>query len=526
MDLRDLLWGSRRKKFLLVSIGLCFAAGSFANIAPSWIEPSKNKKNTRQNEDQDKRFLVLPDSESKNNPLPSEVAKEIVQEDSKEVLLTDEPAVEEVSVSNLTPQATNKDLQAIAEPDFDSPIKTRFLPTDRDMSETEKQKLIQDIATNQAIDSPFELDEEAVAMMAQYDDEKDPAKKDHMLDVITRYPHMRKNVKNDASDATQTVSQGQSVSSKHAPVGRKIIQKGVSSYQAHPGSDVEAMQNVSHGKVVSGRIDYVRNDIALSQEQVEIYQHLRVHEIKAGKNASLLLEKYSNQKEFPTPLYATANGVEISQKIENKYRFPPDWNNRYSFSNDPSEDAKIASTTAQKLLLSLGTGGSITFEIVGGAVVNQAGPDFVIWENPFCYLKTKEGVTRTSADIRALFEGYIPDSAKSNQILDQFVECETEKARVSVSVEGPQGEFHSFEPCNRASSTSASRCAGYGLNLWDYDKAQKNVLKNGGDAFDLDQMDGIEEIRAIRIEDLGYHGPRGEAGFDLDAIAIVHFQSE
>ncbi|WP_235880185.1 cell surface protein [Polyangium aurulentum] len=140
-------------------------------------------------------------------------------------------------------------------------------------------------------------------------------------------------------------------------------------------------------------------------------------------------------------------------------------------------------------VLSLGRGGSIVVGFGGNAIVDGAGPDFVVFENAFY----------ASGDPASVF---------------------AELAEVSVSADGEAWETF---PCAKGDKPPLG-CAGYtpvNANR-DLDISPFDVAEAGGEAFDLAEV-GLAEARFVRIRDLEL-GPGAEptGGFDLDAVAIVN----
>jgi len=136
-------------------------------------------------------------------------------------------------------------------------------------------------------------------------------------------------------------------------------------------------------------------------------------------------------------------------------------------------------------VLSLGNGGQILLEVVGGYVIDGQGPDFVIFENPFVIA----GQTRTF----------------------------TEYARVAVSDTGVAGSYREY-PCDASSNTSG--CAGGVPTRYDPSAPLDAV---GGSTFDLAAI-GITRVKFIQITDIGTNVSYavGTEGFDLDSVALLH----
>ena len=97
------------------------------------------------------------------------------------------------------------------------------------------------------------------------------------------------------------------------------------------------------------------------------------------------------------------------------------------------------------------------------------------------------------------------------------------QSSIAVSADG---EHWTAFPCT-ASKYPYGQCAGWhpvfatadtGVDVTDPSKA-------GGDAFDLADI-GVARARFVRVRDMGARRPAccGMAGFDLDAMAAIHFQ--
>jgi hypothetical protein len=138
-------------------------------------------------------------------------------------------------------------------------------------------------------------------------------------------------------------------------------------------------------------------------------------------------------------------------------------------------------------VLSLGKGGFIVLELPFGAI-DGPGPDLIVFENAFTV-------------------------AGSGGVIFQ------EPGRVSVSADGT--EWRSF-PCD--ASAPGPGCAGmtpvHGTS--PDGGGALDPLTAGGDAFDLSDL-GVSFARYVAIEDVGGKGGAGgTAGFDLDAVVVLH----
>ncbi|HWA73231.1 MAG TPA: hypothetical protein VG937_12870 [Polyangiaceae bacterium] len=138
---------------------------------------------------------------------------------------------------------------------------------------------------------------------------------------------------------------------------------------------------------------------------------------------------------------------------------------------------------------SLGDGGFVVLEFEHNVIIDEAGPDFLVFENPF------QGSESTPETVFA------------------------ELATVSVSQDG---ETWFDYPCT-ADAYPFGACAG-----WHpvYANSKNNEIDPlspevaGGDAFDLADV-GLEWARYVRITDRP-EADGGEGTFDLDAAAIVN----
>ena len=142
-------------------------------------------------------------------------------------------------------------------------------------------------------------------------------------------------------------------------------------------------------------------------------------------------------------------------------------------------------------VLSLGLGGSIVLGFGETEIVNGDGPDFIIFENAFW---AGNDASQVWAD----------------------------PAEVSVSDDGVTWTAFPCTPDLKDLSTLEG-CAGWQPVL-SYDVSETVPLDpelTGGDAFDLEEI-GLERIRYIKIRDLSVSGATPTAGFDLDAVGIIH----
>ena len=144
-------------------------------------------------------------------------------------------------------------------------------------------------------------------------------------------------------------------------------------------------------------------------------------------------------------------------------------------------------------VLSLGVGGEIVLDFGELEIVDGDGPDLIVFENPFW----------PGGDETAVF---------------------AELGEVSVSADGTT--WHTFE-CDTAGIGDGQYpgCAGW-TPTEVFDPLEVYPLDpelTGGDAFDLDELD-VPRARFVRIRDLATSGDGITAGFDLDAVGLIHFE--
>jgi hypothetical protein len=143
-------------------------------------------------------------------------------------------------------------------------------------------------------------------------------------------------------------------------------------------------------------------------------------------------------------------------------------------------------------VLSLGSGGEIVLGFGERGIVDGAGPDFVVFENPFW------------------------PGGDATQVYAELGE-------ISVSEDGET--WLRFE-CDTTGDGAGhfAGCAGV-TPTEKYDPLAVDPLDpsaTGGDAFDLADV-GLERARFVKVRDLETLEAAGNsAGFDLDAVGIVH----
>lgn len=141
-------------------------------------------------------------------------------------------------------------------------------------------------------------------------------------------------------------------------------------------------------------------------------------------------------------------------------------------------------------VLSLGRGGRITLEFVDNEVIDEDGPDLLVFENAF--------LERPGNDPNLGF---------------------FELAKIELSSDGIEWHEIPYDTGTRKG------CAGHHpvlANVEDNDIDPTDPEKAGGDPFDLKDA-GLKVARFIRITDINNGtGDKGTSGFDLDAVAAVH----
>jgi hypothetical protein len=142
-------------------------------------------------------------------------------------------------------------------------------------------------------------------------------------------------------------------------------------------------------------------------------------------------------------------------------------------------------------VLSLGVGGEIVLDFGSRVIVDGPGPDFIVFENPFW----------AGGSAAAVF---------------------AELGEVSVSTD--LTTWLTF-PCSQQATLPGvyPGCAGWTPTL-DFNPSIVDPLdpkKTGGDSFDLATV-SAPSARYVRVRDLANSGQADSAGFDLDAIGIIH----
>lgn len=138
-------------------------------------------------------------------------------------------------------------------------------------------------------------------------------------------------------------------------------------------------------------------------------------------------------------------------------------------------------------VLSLGRGGQITLSFAPRRIIDGQGDDLVVFENSFW----------PGGNSAAVF---------------------AELGRVELSQDGEN--WHAFN-CQKDDLPPLG-CAGFSPSLECGDSASFEIEDCGGDAFDLADLD-LDFAHFIRITDLSFAGEEPSAGFDLDAVGLIHY---
>jgi hypothetical protein len=170
-------------------------------------------------------------------------------------------------------------------------------------------------------------------------------------------------------------------------------------------------------------------------------------------------------------------------------------------------------------VVSLGTGGSVTLAFTNNAIVDEPGPDFIVFENAFfCWVPASAGedygvfaeplIVEASAD-GVTWQRHAYDAAALAQV--GGIGC-TPRATVE-KLQGLAGVTPTYEGGNIVPDDLLS---------WDA-TGIGGVSGWGGDAFDLADF-GLASARFIRLidsgRDIGYPGT--EQGADVDAVVALH----
>ena len=144
-------------------------------------------------------------------------------------------------------------------------------------------------------------------------------------------------------------------------------------------------------------------------------------------------------------------------------------------------------------VLSLGVGGEIVLDFGERTIEDGPGPDFVVFENPF-----------------------YPEGDRTKVF--------AEPASVAVSIDGDEFLEYACDAEGDGNGRFAG-CAGI-TPTEPFDPLRVDPLDpelTGGDVFDLSEL-GLGEARFVRLVDRARDGTGNNAGFDLDAVGLIHFR--
>jgi len=139
-------------------------------------------------------------------------------------------------------------------------------------------------------------------------------------------------------------------------------------------------------------------------------------------------------------------------------------------------------------VVSLGKGGEIILGFGGSSILDGAGPDFIVFENAFYVGGDPTKPFKELGEVSASEDG------------ETFVPFPCAKAA------------YPFDGCSGWRAVVANPETG--VSSFDPEVA-------GGDPFDLADI-GLSSARLLRIRDISSYGSAPNAGFDLDAVAIIN----
>lgn len=402
--------------------------------------------------------------------------------------------------------------------------------SDPEVSEREKQAMRKELAQG-AMEVPYEVSDAEINLYDKYEKGKiTPEEKKSLIGAVMQFRTKPNRASKDKDGEETSKSKNEtastssnSKSSKSSSYGwyantKAALNQNKENESTNEVKDEEVVAGLKYGSVDNDETWFESRPRAPLPENLQYtHENLKIYQFVAGTNAGMIATTYNGIEK----LYERVD-ANLEKAFHEQYRLPPDWSTRYRFDQDPGEEAKKARFFSNKMTYSLGTGGAVTFEVTKGAIVDKPGVDFMLWSNPFCYLNTPEGKEAVSKDAKANYKNYQPSSGTVASKLDDYVSCYYENAKVFVSSVGPKGPWDAIEPCQKGINPIGSACAGYGMNLWNVDPSLSNLTK-GGDKYDLEKW-GISAVKAIKIVDLGNQGYAAQAGYDLDAIAMINYQ--
>ncbi|MCC7460112.1 MAG: hypothetical protein IT286_02305 [Proteobacteria bacterium] len=504
-------WSKGRNRAVVYAVGFLILFGSYVIGAPESGRPrQKSPKRTK-----------LEASVSSSNETQFEPSMETVEEFDQPVS-SDPITPQTVAIAPSTGAAPSTSLSG-----YDSTYPaTMYDPIhERDVSES-MEKAVEKEMERPATQYPYEVSDEELQLAKQASQrELTPEEKEKQLGFALSFGKYRKppvaqvTPKNNSNESGSGLS---TASKRSYPTTSSYYSRALGVSNENKSEEAikgEEKAGYRQGTVEEEeRVQYLNPSFFSIPEAWNItHEFLEVYEFNPGVNAGVIPAAWGKKG---SNLFSKV-GPEQNKQLHDKYRIPPDWDNRYKFSDNQDEEVRLSTIASNKHLLSLGTNGAVTFIVRDGRLVNGEGADFVIWSHPFCFIKTEKTVQEMNDGSRANYQKYMPRSNRAISGIENGVQCQTELARVYVSNEGPNGEWIPIEPCQKGSDPMNSRCAGYGMNLWNQTPTPFSPL-SGGDRYDLGDL-GLAEINAIKITDLSNVGEFQKGGFDLDAIAMIHF---
>lgn len=509
-------WSKGRNRAVVYAIGFLILFGSYVIGAPDsgsprQKSPKKNKLQasiSSQNETQTEPNVEIPD-EFKDDAPKNSITPETIAIRSESSAKTANPT-----------QPLSMDYGSSYPTTTYNPI------ADREISEAQ-EKAVEKEMQRPSTQYPYEVSNEEMKLAEQAEKrELTQEEKNQQVGFALSFGKYRKPPKTDEAKINSNDASSHPANSparSYTPTSTYYSRSLSSSNSGKPTEDSkgEKKEGYRQGVVTEeDRIQYLNpNFFSIPVSWNYTHEFLEVYEFKPGTNAGVIPMAWGN---IPN-LYLKKQANNQNKLLHDKYRIPPDWDTRYKFSDDINEEVRLSTIASNKHLLSLGTNGSVTFIVRDGKLKNGDGADFVIWSHPFCFIKTDKTVQEMNDGTRKEYQKYSPKSNRAIAGIENGVQCQTELAKVYVSSDGPDGEWTAIEPCQKGSDPMSSRCAGYGINLWNQTPTPFSPM-SGGDRYDLSDLGMADvDINAIKIVDLSNVGESQKGGFDLDAIAMIHF---
>lgn len=488
---------NRFKLYLVAVLVISFAV--FANMGTNDVI----KKDYSQKSQSPK--VQLPLEEDSPSPIVSNEAESASQNEFSS--LSNQPIEEKPFQRPIQPQV---------EPTNDPPVHPRAVEfgPDEIPNYAQTQKEVFQHLLEEPVEYPYEFDEELYDLSEKVLAGKANPKEVHQFMVRGVMPKKEKVKKANAVNKKEQTPQGKSVSDNS-----KVFASSTNSvFQSGYAQEYKKEAYQESANPIPSHLEFT-------------HKNLKIYKVTPGPNASPMVRSLATLK---VPVHEQKPDLE--PYWHNHYRIGPDYNTRWDFADPNQKKGEMSNSeiarakqAADQHLYSLGFGGSITFEITQGHLFDGEGDDFVIWSNPFCWVSTMEAREHIKNKVLEHFLEYIPHSGNTKDIIDPYVKCFTETAKVEVSADGGLQSWRAFGTCPDGNAKN-SQCAGYGLNLWKQNKDPSDK-RSGGDRFDLKAVD-LETVRFIRITDTSHLQTQPDVdfkkvllnGFDLDAIAILHVE--